>query len=84
MSYILKEGTISTYDPSMFSLAFSEEVRVKRIRMDSFSFLGSLNLLGSNLGLWPGLGLYQILEWMVSILVMSNLVKRIRRLIRRL
>ena len=29
--------------------------------MDQFSFMESLNFFGSNLGLWPGLGLYQVL-----------------------
>ena len=53
---------------SMFSLMFNEEVRVKKTSVDKFSFMDSLNFFGSNLGLWPGLGLYQIIEWMVAII----------------
>ena len=37
----------------------------------------SLNLLGSNLGLWPGLGLFQVLEWLLGLLAGVKAVKRI-------
>ena len=47
---------------SFFSIGFSHSMEVKTITVDKFSFMFSLNLLGSNLGLWPGLGLYQIFE----------------------
>ena len=61
----------------MFSLIFSEKVRVKKTSVDQFSFMGSLNFFGSNLGLWPGLGLYQILEWMMGILITRQLLNRV-------
>ena len=65
---IVMEGTRVTMvdwpDP-FFSIAFSDRVEIRKTTVDSFSFSGSLNYLGSNLGLWPGLGLYQILEWFV-------------------
>ena len=47
---------------SFLSIGFSHSMEVKTITVDKFSFMFSLNLLGSNLGLWPGLGLYQIFE----------------------
>ena len=47
-------------------LYFNDKVRVKKTSVDRFSFLDSLNFFGSNLGLWPGMGLYQILEWIVA------------------
>ena len=65
---------------SMFSLMFNEEVRVKKTSLDKFSFMDSLNFFGSNLGLWPGLGLYQILEWMVGMFLVGQFLKKIKKL----
>ena len=73
----MEEGTITNVDGrSLFSLMFNEEVRVKKTSVDKFSFMDSLNFFGSNLGLWPGLGLFQILEWMAGIFLVSKLYKR--------
>ena len=72
-----EEGTVTKSHP-MFSLVFNEEVRVKKTSVDKFSFMDSLNFFGSNLGLWPGLGLYQIIEWMVGIFLVSQILKKIR------
>ena len=72
----VEEGTVSKWS-SMFSLMFNDEVKVKKTSVDKFSFMDSLNFFGSNLGLWPGLGLFQILEWMVGILVVSKSLKKI-------
>ena len=77
----VEEGTITTsfyQGSSMFSLMFNEEVKVKKTSVDKFSFMDSLNFFGSNLGLWPGLGLFQILEWMVGIFLVSQCFKKIR------
>ena len=60
---------------SMIGLMFNQEVRIKKTSVDKFIFLDSLNYFGSNLGLRPGLGLYQILELCVGILVTSRVVK---------
>ena len=49
---------------SVLALGFSQTVKVKRTVVDRFSF----NLLGSNLGLWPGMGIFQVLEWIVGTL----------------
>ena len=62
----VEEGTITTDKHFKFSLAFSNEVRTKKTSLVRFSFMESLNYLGSNLGLWPGLGLYQILQLIYS------------------
>ena len=75
----LTETKYYAYGPSMFSLMFNEEVKVKKTSVDKFSFMDSLNFFGSNLGLWPGLGLYQIIEWMAGIFLVSQIMKRIRR-----
>ena len=62
-------GNLFTEDNlTMVNINFDENVRVTKTSVDQFSFLESLNFLGSNLGLWPGLGLYQILEWVIRIL----------------
>ena len=59
----------------MIGLMFNGEVRIKRTSVDQFNFLDSLNFFGSNLGLWPGLGLYQILESCAALLVASRILK---------
>lgn len=33
------------------------------VQVDQFSVMDSLNFLGSNFGLWPGLGICQLVEW---------------------
>ena len=78
----VEEGTITEWDgESIFSLMFNEEVRVKKTSVDKFNFMDSLNFFGSNLGLWPGLGLYQIMEWMVGIFLVSQCFNKIRSMI---
>ena len=75
----VEEGTITEWDEyGMFNLMFNEEVKVKKTSVDKFSFMDSLNFFGSNLGLWPGLGLYQILEWLAGIFLVSQILKKIR------
>ena len=76
----VEEGTVTKLHP-MFSLVFNEEVKVMKTSVDKFSFMDSLNFFGSNLGLWPGLGLYQILEWMVGIFLVSQILKKIRSML---
>jgi len=61
----VEEGLVSStnLNLSVFALGFSNTVSIKRTSMDRFNFNDFLNFLGSNLGLWPGLGLFQVLEW---------------------
>ena len=74
----VKEGTSTAINwESTFSLMFNQDVRIKKTSVDEFSFMDSLNFFGSNLGLWPGLGVFQIFEWMVGIFIVSKLFKRI-------
>ena len=65
------------------SFNFDNEVRVRKTTVDQFSFMDSLNFLGSNLGLWPGLGLHQILEWLVGMFVATQIIVRCRRFCRK-
>ena len=75
----VEQGTTTKWGGSLFSLMFNNDVRVKKTSVDKFSFMDSLNFFGSNLGLWPGLGLYQILEWMVGIFLVSQFLEKIRK-----
>ena len=76
----VEEGTTTQWnESSVFDLMFNNEVKVKKTSVDKFNFLDSLNFFGSNLGLWPGLGLFQILEWMVGIFLVSQLLEKIRK-----
>ena len=73
----VEEGTTNQWDGNLLcSLMFNHEVKVKKISVDKFSFMDSLNFFGSNLGLWPGLGLYQIIEWVVGILILSQCLRK--------
>lgn len=66
----VQELTTSNFNgSSVFGLSFNDKVRVRMTTMDRFYFMDSLNFFGSNLGLWPGMGLYQILEWIVGIFI---------------
>ena len=74
----MEEGATSiSRGNSIVVLTFNDEVRVKKTSVDRFSFLDSLNYFGSNLGLWPGLGLYQVLESMIGALLAGRLLKSI-------
>ena len=65
----IEDGNIS-----LVSFNFDNEVRVRKTTVDQFSFMDSLNFFGSNLGLWPGLGLHQIIEWMVGMVVATQII----------
>ena len=67
---------------TMVSFNFDNEVRVRKTSLDQFSFMVSLNFFGSNLGLWPGLGLYQILERLTGFIMLSEFLRRFRMLAR--
>ena len=73
----VEKGTVTKrHGKNIFSLTFNDEVKVKKTSVDKFSFLDSLNFFGSNLGLWPGLGLYQILEWLGGIFLVSQFLEK--------
>ena len=78
---VVKRTTISKVMDSMIGLMFNDEVRVKKTSVDQFSFMGSLNFLGSNLGLWPGLGLYQILECWAGLTIVNKMCVKISSLL---
>ena len=62
-------------DMNILLIAYDGEFQTTRVTVDKFEFLESLNYLGSNLGLWPGLGLYQLLEGAVAFTLSLSLGK---------
>ena len=78
-----KMTSMSFTGNTLVSFNFDNEVRVRKTTVDQFSFMDSLNFLGSNLGLWPGLGLLQILEWLVGMVVATQIIVRCRRFCRK-
>ena len=64
-------STTSTYTriksdfPGKFTvvtLNFARDIRIKKTEMVKFNFLTALSILGSNMGLWLGLGVVQFME----------------------
>ena len=62
---------------SAFVMGFSQTVATKRTALVRFNFNDFLNFLGSNLGLWPGLGLFQVLEWILTCALQTNFAKHL-------
>ena len=56
-------------------IAYDGDIHTSRVTVDKFEFLESLNYLGSNLGLWPGLGLFQLLELLIAFVSSISLTK---------
>ena len=67
---------------SVLALGFSQTVATKRTSLDTFNFNDFLNFLGSNLGLWPGLGLFQLIEWIITFSLQTNFAKYFIKLIK--
>ena len=61
----------------MIHLAFDNKVLVTSITVDTFKLMESLNFFGSNLGLWPGLGIFQLLEWFLEDIVLKINIKTV-------
>ena len=54
----------------------TEDVRITRVTVDKFNIQEALNFLGSNLGLWPGMGILQLLEDFMSLVVLLKLTEK--------
>ena len=67
-----------TIDKRTVYIAFDNTIPVKTVTVDTFNFMESLNFLGSYLGLWPGMGLFQMLEGPIILLIGLKLTKKIR------
>ena len=63
-------------------ITYDGDIHTTRVTVDKFDFLESLNYLGSNLGLWPGLGLFQLIEgaaaFIFSLSLANIFIKRVK------
>ena len=55
---------------------FDKSVLVERIKVDTFQMMEALNFLGSNLGLWPGLGIFQLIQWIFTQIPWGSIFKK--------
>ena len=53
-------------DSNGIHIEFDNRVLIKKVTLDKFELMESLNFFGSNFGLWPGLGIFQIIEWIIQ------------------
>ena len=56
---------------------------IDKITVDRIQLMESLNFFGSNLGLWPGLGIFQISKWLLENLVWKINITKILKIIRK-
>ena len=56
--------SVNTHEKNDIRIVFDKKVLVTSTTVDRFNLMESLNFFGSNLGLWPGLGIFQLLEWL--------------------
>ena len=54
----------------------TEDVHITRVTVDKLNIQEALNFLGSNLGLWPGMGILQLLEDFMSLVVLLKLTEK--------
>lgn len=74
---VMKTADMATEDQQNVAyITFSKKIKREVITVDSFMLQESLNYLGSNLGLWPGLGLYQLLEGGFGIIIALKLFEK--------
>ena len=73
------EGKHSLEHHSIF-FTIPSRIKTTVIKEDSFGLMESLNFLGSNLGLWPGLGLFQLLEGVIAIIVAVKFLEKCKLL----
>ena len=69
------EGPVTESDNGANSvyISFTHSVSVTTVTLDTFDINTALNFLGSNLGLLPGMGLFQLLEGTLSFLAVYKI-----------
>ena len=77
------KGPVTSLDGKYNYIHFylTEDVHITRITVDKFNLQEAFNFLGSNLGLWPGMGILQLLEDFVSMIVLFKLTKKLQMII---
>ena len=58
--------TNSSGNSTYVTIYFSEEITITKVEMVVFDFVTALTFLGSNMGLWLGLGTLQFAELLVN------------------
>ena len=71
--------SIGQDDDASIIIAFDSSITIFRITVDRFEMMETLNFFGSNLGLWPGLGIFQIIEWIFENILEKCHVKNIMK-----
>ena len=67
---------IHTSKDATIGITFDKSTLVTRIKVDNFQMAESLNFLGSNLGLWPGLGIFQLIQWLLKNISWRMLIEK--------
>ena len=73
---VVKRFEYASESPFFF-LSFSPTVEVRKTRPEKLTIFDVLIPLGASLALWPGLGLYQILEWIYMMLLGSRIMSKL-------
>lgn len=63
---------------SSFYFTIDQKVKTEIISVDKFNFNEFLNFLGANMGLWPGMGVFQILEGIFCVVAWQSFFTKIR------
>ena len=79
----ISERAVSTHLVDYHSIYFTipKKILTTIIKEDSFELMESLNFLGSNLGLWPGLGLFQLFEGSIALILALKLMAKLNWLL---
>ena len=67
----------SMLQQNVIFITINHRIQREVVLVDKFDFMESLNILGSNLGLWPGLGLFHLFEMIILILVSYQAKKKL-------
>ena len=71
------EGEILDSNYAVFYLHFSPTVELKKMTREKMNIFDVFVVLGSHLALWPGLGVYNILEWILTIFVGTTVCSKL-------
>ena len=81
-SVSISERSVSEHLLPFHSIYFAIPTNISTtvVKEDTFQLMESLNFLGSNLGLWPGMGLFQLFEGAIALIVALKIVKSVKAL----
>ena len=65
-------------DTSAVFITLTHHVPVTAVTVDTLDIMTLLNFLGSNLGLWPGMGLFQMLEGAIGLIAVYNVMEKLK------